>query len=70
MVVMDNISEWQFREICERISGSVGYSMTAHMAVGYTWGRGSSDIDDAMVRAETRMYRDKAAYYTLHDRRR
>ena len=70
VVVMDNISEWQFREICERISGSVGYSMTAHMAVGYTWGRGSSDIDDAMVRAETRMYRDKAAYYTLHDRRR
>ncbi len=70
VVVIDNISEESFRDICQRISSSVGYSMTAHMALGYTWGRGSNDVDEAMVRAETRMYRDKTAYYTLHDRRR
>jgi diguanylate cyclase (GGDEF)-like protein len=70
VIVVPNMSKEDFESNCEQLKADFDEAEGVSVAVGWSWGANSADIDAIMKTADTIMYEDKALYYKHHNRRR
>ncbi len=66
IAIIQDIEKEKFEELVEKLRNKLrGVSL----AIGCVWNSDSSDIDKIIKKADEAMYKDKTAYYKLHERR-
>ena len=70
VVMIPNIKSEQFHEKKEQFLRELAEENNLNMATGFVWKPEMKDISEAIKEADSLMYKDKVAYYAVHDRRR
>lgn len=70
VVMIPYIDSKQFDEKKEQFLRELSEENNLNMATGFVWISDMKDISEAIKEADSRMYKDKVAYYAVHDRRR
>ncbi len=69
LAIMYDISDVEFIAKCEELSSMIKAREDISVALGWAWHYSSSDIEEVMKMADSRMYADKANYYKKNNRR-
>jgi diguanylate cyclase (GGDEF)-like protein len=68
-VLIPAIDENEFKEKNARVSEELTEKRAPNISVGYEWCGNTSELKWCIKKADDMMYRNKAVYYTEHDRR-
>jgi len=68
-VLIPSIDEDVFKEKSNQIQKELADEKAPNISVGFEWCSNASELKWCIKRADDMMYKNKAVYYTKHDRR-